>query len=163
MENSFGLTSEQMDRINHILKQLYIKSQASCILLADISGQLISLMGRKEDIDPVIVAALTASDMSATAELARQIGEESPFKLLFHEGERQNLYLSGVGDSFIMIVIFKTTVPIGLVRIFTKQAIQQLLPLADEFEALLKRPAQTVTESFGHSLAEELDQVFGDL
>jgi predicted regulator of Ras-like GTPase activity (Roadblock/LC7/MglB family) len=161
MISSFVLPSDPMDEIDRVLTQLHQKTQASCILLADISGQLIGERGRREEIDPAILAALTASNMAATAEIARQIGEETSFRLLFHEGERRNIYLSSVGDSFLLVVVFNTTVQVGLVRLFTKQAVKQLLSLAEEFEALQSQADQVVDADFGDALVAEMESIFG--
>jgi hypothetical protein len=109
------------------------------------------------------VAALTASDMSATAELAKQLGESKPFHILFHEGERHHLYLSAVGGSLILVVVFEATVPIGLVRLFTERAVKELLQLTDEFEAALERAGGAFGETFEESLDDKLEDAFGSL
>lgn len=156
------MPADLMDEIDRILAHLQHKTQAGCILLADISGQLISKQGQMKDVDPVILAVLTAGNMAATAEIARQIREKAPFKLLFHEGERQNIYLSSVGDSFLLVVAFDVTVQIGLVRLFARKAVKQLLPLTEEFEALQAQPHEVVDADFGDALAAEMENVFGD-
>jgi predicted regulator of Ras-like GTPase activity (Roadblock/LC7/MglB family) len=161
MTSGLVLPADLIDEIDRVLVHLQHKTQAGCILLADISGQLISKQGEMKDIDPVILAALTAGNMAATAEIARQISEKAPFKLLFHEGERQNIYLSGVGDSFLLVVAFDATVQIGLVRLFTRQAVKQLLPLAKEFEALQAQPGEAIDADFGDALAIAMESAFG--
>jgi predicted regulator of Ras-like GTPase activity (Roadblock/LC7/MglB family) len=152
-----------MDQIEYILSHLLQKSRATCVLLADISGQLISSVGEISQLDPGAVSALSASDISATAELARQLGESKPFRILFHEGERHHLYLSVVGSSLILIVVFAATVPIGLVRLFTERAVKELLQLTSEFEAALEQVGGAFSESFEESLADELEDAFGQL
>jgi len=162
MTSGLVLPADLMDEIDRILAHLQHKTQAGCVLLADISGQLISKQGQMRDVDPVILAALTAGNMAATAEIARQINEKTPFKLLFHEGERQNIYLSNVGGSFLLVVAFNVTVQIGLVRLFTRQAVKQLVPLAEEFEALQAQPGEAIDADFGDALAIEMESAFSD-
>jgi predicted regulator of Ras-like GTPase activity (Roadblock/LC7/MglB family) len=162
MTSGLVLPADLMDEIDRVLAHLQHKTRAGCILLADISGQLISKQGRTQDIDPAILAVLTAGNMAATAEIARQIGERTPFKLLFHEGERQNIYLSSVGDSFLLVVAFDATVQIGLVRLFTRQAVKQLVTLAEEFEALQAQPGEAIDADFGDVLAIEMESAFSD-
>ncbi len=162
MTSGLVVPADLVEDIEGVLAHLQSKTQAGCILLADIGGQLIATQSTREDVDPVILSALTASNMAAATEIARQIGEEKAFKLLFHEGERQNSYLSGVGDSFLLVVIFDQKVQLGLVRLFTKQAVKQLIPLAERFETVQAQPRPPVDNDFGAVLADELENVFGD-
>ncbi len=159
MAISFLLPPEVADRIESILAQLRYKTQASCILLADIGGQLIGEQGTMDHFDTAIFSALTAGNMAATAEIARQVGEETHFKQVFHEGERQSVYLCSVGDSFLLVVVFSTRVQIGLVRLFARQAVKQLLPLAGEFEALQAQPGEAIDVDFGEALGIEMESV----
>jgi predicted regulator of Ras-like GTPase activity (Roadblock/LC7/MglB family) len=158
-----GPLAQVIEQIDRILAHLLGKSRATCVLLADVSGQLISSEGQTAEFEPGTVTALTASDMSATAELARQLGESKPFHILFHEGERHHLYLSTVGGSLILVVVFEATVPIGLVRLFTERAVKELLQLTDEFEAALEQAGGAFGETFEESLADELEDAFGSL
>lgn len=158
------LPPEMADRIEYVLAQLHGKTQADCVLLADISGQLISQYGTLGHlkVEATYFSALAASDMAATAEMAKMVGEKKRFKLLFHEGERQNVYLSNIGDSFLLVVVFNPTVPIGLVRLYTTQATKKLLPLGEEFETLQTQPGEVIDAGFGDALANELESAFGE-
>jgi len=163
MTRGLYLPAGLLEEIDRILNQLQQKTQVTCVLLADISGQLISTVGQVSGFDAVTVAALTASDMSATAELAKQLGEVKPFRMLFHEGERRHLYLSEVGSSLILVVVFETRVPIGLVRVFTDRAARELQPLTDRYETGLEQAGGVVSEDFDESLLDQLDEAFGSL
>jgi predicted regulator of Ras-like GTPase activity (Roadblock/LC7/MglB family) len=157
------LPGDLLDEMDRILSQLQRKTQVSCVLLADVSGQLICTVGQESGFDARTVAALTASDMSATAELARQLGEAKPFRILFHEGERRHLYLSDVGSSLLLVVVFDTRVPIGLVRVFTERAARELLPVTSRYETALEQAGGMVSDTFDESLLDELDGAFGPL
>ena len=157
MGTGLVLSAELMDKIDDVLAELLNKAQASYIILADISGQLISKIGKKRNLDPTIISALTASNMAATTEIAKQVGEKVPFKMVFHEGEKHNIYLSGVGSSFLLAVVFEVSVQIGLVRLYTKEAGKKLLPLAEKFEGLQQSTGQMIDDEFNDALAAELD------
>ncbi|RLC71929.1 MAG: roadblock/LC7 domain-containing protein, partial [Chloroflexi bacterium] len=60
---SLSLPEELAEQIEHILAELYYETEAECILLADISGQLISTQGQMTGIDPVLIAALAAGNV----------------------------------------------------------------------------------------------------
>lgn len=163
MRTGLTLPVKLADQIEHILVDLHRRTGAECILLADISGQLISAQGQIEEVDPVLVAALAASDVAALAELTRQIGEENPHGSFLHEGEHRCIYIFNVGGSFILIVIFQPATPVGLMRLFVRRAAERLHPLTADFEDLMGHPRQVSDEVFSTKLAQELDRVFEGL
>ncbi len=159
MARSLVLPARQVDQIEKILDELQAKTNSTYVFLADISGQLISARGRTGSTNIVALAALTASNMAATAEMARQIGEHKQFRLLFHEGERENIYLSYVGESFLLAVVFNVGVQIGLVRLFSKRAVDALTELAAEFEAAMRSAPSMMEAGFGTALNDELNRL----
>lgn len=153
------LTVQQFDEITKVLSELASKTKASTILLADISGQLITQRGNTEDINTQILSALAASDFAATSEMAKLVGEDAKFKLLFHEGEKRNVYLSNVGDNFFLVVVFDVSVTLGLVRIYTKKAIQNLLNAFENSEDGEDASA-IIDQDFSSMLGDMLDESF---
>ncbi len=153
------LAADQFDRITKILAELAAKTKASTILLADISGQLITQRGNTEDINTAILSALAASDFAATAEMAKLVGEDAKFKLLFHEGEKRNVYLSNVGENFFLVVVFDVSVTLGLVRIYTKKAIQNLLEVLDTGD-VEDDTSKLIDDDFSSMLGDMLDESF---
>jgi len=162
MTRGFVLPTQQLDEVEQRLGRLYNKTGASCVLLIDISGQLISYKGTAEGVDLANLAALAASDIAAVTEMARLVGEQERFNLLFHEGESRNVLISTVGRSFLLVIIFKTSVRIGLVRLFAREAVTELLEVAEKFEATSGRVAQVVDADFTTSLASELERAFSE-
>lgn len=169
MRGILGITTELSEQFETILTNLYHQAKAESVLLADISGQLIDVVGQMDEGHPATLAALAASDVAAMTELSRQIGEKQPQGGYLHEGNERGIYLSKVSDSFVLIVIFRSEIPLGLVRLFARQGVQQLERLADEFESCVGQPAGepafqaegTGTVDFGSALADEMDKAFG--
>ena len=126
------LNGKQYYFIKKVLSELATKKKASAILFADMSGQLISQRGNTENMNTTVLSALAASDFAATSEMAKLVGEEAKFKLLFHEGEKRNVYLSNVGDNFFLVVVFDVSVTLGLIRIYTKKAIEDLVTVLED-------------------------------
>lgn len=153
------LNAKQFDEITKILSELAAKTKASTILLADISGQLITQRGNTEDINTAILSALAASDFAATSEMAKLVGEEAKFKLLFHEGEKRNVYLSNIGDNFFLVVVFDVSVTLGLVRIYTKKAIQNLTTVFEASESD-EDASKVIDQDFSSMLGDMLDESF---
>ena len=75
MINSLVLPTQQSGEIERHLSRLYDKTGATCVLLIDISGQLIAYMGTPEGVDLASLAAQAASDMAAIPEMAKLVGE----------------------------------------------------------------------------------------
>lgn len=163
MRTGLTLPVELAGQIEHILVDLYHKARADCILLADVSGQLLGVHGRTKGMDPAIVAALAAGDVAALSELSRQIGETDHRGSFLHEGADKSIYLFNVNESFILIIIFRADTPIGLVRLFAGRAVEELHPLAIEFEQSLSQPEEILSADFGAALADELEEAFGEM
>jgi len=147
-------------RMDDCLERLLDRSRAVCVLLADISGQLIVQRGKDARLDTSALAAVTASNMAATEEMARQIGEPAPFSYLFHEGTRRSIYVSAVGETFLLVIIFDEMSQVGLVRIFARLAVSELLGVTAELEPWLEKAASVVDREFGGALADQLDKAF---
>lgn len=156
------LTEELTNQMERILEQLEVKLPGSSLILTDIWGRLISFRRASRKYDPVSLAALVAGNMAATAEIARQIGEEQPFQLIFHEGHNNNIYLSEVGGSFLLVVVFDRSLQLGVVRLFTRQAVKEFLPLTKAFESLQESARPKLDSDFGEELSTEMEKIFRD-
>jgi predicted regulator of Ras-like GTPase activity (Roadblock/LC7/MglB family) len=162
MKQGLHIPEEMLERIEYILAHLAEKAHTDSIVLADISGQVISLQGIMDQGTPAVVAALAAGDVAAMAELSSRIGEQDPHGSFFHEGETKSIYLHNIAGSFILIVIFRSETPIGLVRLFAKRAVEQLLPITGEFEEIMGPPADYSPDDFRKGITQELDDTFMD-
>ena len=154
------LNGKQYDGITKVLTELATKTKASAILFADMSGQLISQRGNTENMNTTVLSALAASDFAATSEMAKLVGEEAKFKLLFHEGEKRNVYLSNVGDNFFLVVVFDVSVTLGLIRIYTKKAIEDLSAILDDESGNQKKKKKIIDSDFSSLLGDALDDTF---
>lgn len=156
------MSDDLTNQLEAILEQLQAKLPGTSLLLTDIGGRLLSSRGIERRYDPVSLAALVAGNMAATTEIARQIGEQQPFQLIFHEGDESNIYLSEVGGSFLLVVVFDRSLQLGIVRLFTRQAVKELHPLAETFERLQQERRPSLDSDFGTELTTEMDQAFKD-
>jgi predicted regulator of Ras-like GTPase activity (Roadblock/LC7/MglB family) len=154
------LNGKQYDGITKILTELATKTKASAILFADMSGQLISQRGNTENMNTTVLSALAASDFAATSEMAKLVGEDAKFKLLFHEGEKRNVYLSNVGDNFFLVVVFDVSVTLGLIRIYTKKAIEDLSGVLDDESGTTGEEENIIDSDFSSLLGDALDDTF---
>src|SRR5512136_1070902 len=133
--SSLVMYEEEFDRINSILSRLWVDANAKIVFLVDKNGQQIAAKGDLEKVDATSLASLTAGNVAATDGLARLIGEKE-FSVLFHEGERDNIHISIVGQRVILVVIFDERSSLGLVRLRVKKASQELEKV---FEDIIKK------------------------
>ena len=135
---SWSFTEDDFENITQTLQRFLYDSNARCALLVDRTGQLVATVGEQPNFDPTAFATLTAADFSANDQLARLIGE-SDFNTLFHQGERESMYLADVARRVILVVLFDNRTTLGLVRLKMKQAVDELTKL---FERVFDRERQ---------------------
>jgi len=157
---SIVLSGEMYKSISEILSELATKTRARTIIFADMNGHPITQRGNAADLNISNMAALAAGDFSATSEIAKIIGEKQQFKFIYHEGEKYNVYLSNVGDNFLLILIFDSQTALGMIRIYTKRAIDALHILLTNAKVDEQQSTQFVDVDFNKYLNEELDKAF---
>ncbi|MEN8241486.1 MAG: roadblock/LC7 domain-containing protein [Chloroflexota bacterium] len=164
LPRGFDFSNKQLGQVEEVLQQLSWDTEAESILLADISGHLISVQG-ESDINTAVISALAAGNLAATKELARLVGEPARFKLLLHEGEQRSVYLSDVDEELLLIILFGKETPIGLVRLSTRLAIEKLLEVVKE---ALNNPKSEIpsfvdqADSLAEEMTNSLDDMFGN-
>ncbi len=155
------LTENQLQAAEKVLKEFATKTGASAVILGDMTGQLLAKHGGLLDRDLEVFSVLAASNFAATAEMAKQIGEQTSFEILFHEGEKRSIYLLSINDRYILEIIFKASIPPGTIRIYSKKAKEKLLEIisSEEFEV-------DFSNIFGDNsnalLDEQLNKTLGD-
>ena len=134
---SWSFTDEDFQAISGSLQRFLHDSNARCALLVDRAGQLVATVGEPPAFDATAFASLTAADFSANDQLARLIGERD-FTTLFHQGEKESMFLADVARRIILVVLFDDRTTLGLVRLKLKGIVEEL---ARRFEAVFARPA----------------------
>jgi predicted regulator of Ras-like GTPase activity (Roadblock/LC7/MglB family) len=155
---SWSFTQDDFDGITQTLQRFLYDSNARCALLVDRTGQLVATVGEQPNFDPTAFATLTAADFSANDQLARLIGE-SDFNTLFHQGEKESMYLADVARRVILVVLFDNRTTLGLVRLKMKQAVDELVKL---FESVFEREreAQLTRPNILAGADDEIDRLF---
>jgi len=155
------LSKAQFEEVSDRLSNLAEKLGVTAVLLVNSSGQTIAQKVRSSwDIDSTILSTLTASSYAAAKEMARILSEESNFKMVLHEGEHRNVYISSVNRDFFLIVVFKSGVALGMVRLFAKKTITQLVSVLPKRGEGSVSMDQIFDRRFQSLLGEELDRSF---
>jgi predicted regulator of Ras-like GTPase activity (Roadblock/LC7/MglB family) len=126
-------------RIDAVLTRFLAESGASAALLIDRSGQPLAQCGNSPAPDTASMGALAAGAFSATAALARLLGE-SEFSVLFHEGKHESLHVSTVDDFTILLAVFGDHTTVGMVRLFARETSASIGVILEETRS---RPRKT--------------------
>jgi predicted regulator of Ras-like GTPase activity (Roadblock/LC7/MglB family) len=153
---SWSFTEDDFGAITQSLQRFLQESNARCALLVDRNGQLVATVGEQPNFDATAFATLTAADFSANDQLAKLIGE-TDFTTLFHQGERESMYLADVARRVILVVLFDNRTTLGLVRLKMKQAIDELRVI---FEKVFTRPAGGGGSGILSGADDEIDRLF---
>jgi len=121
----FVLREQEFSAFLSVLRRFRANALAKAVFLVDKDGALIASTGETAGFDVTSLASLAAGNIAATGGLANLIGEKE-FSILFHEGERDNMHISVVGDRLILVVVFDRQSSIGLVRLRVRRASEEL-------------------------------------
>lgn len=163
MHDRINIFEEDFWSINDALNRLLQGTHAKTILLIDREGQLITSTGDTSKMDTSSFATLSAADFAATSQLASLIGEKE-FSTLFHQGEKENIYVSLVAGRVILAVIFDKRTTLGLVRVKTKNTVSELENTFQEIFSKVEKetePKKDIDDEFTRMAEEEIDKLFG--
>ena len=120
---------------------------------------MLASVGEQLNFDPTAFASLTAADFSANDQLAKMIGEPE-FASLFHQGEKESMYLADIARRVILVVLFDNRTTVGMVRLRVKQTVLDLNAL---FEEMFNRAAGGQQQrGLLEGAEDEIDKLFGD-
>lgn len=149
---------QDIDRIDQVLADFLRLSGAKCALLIDKEGHLVTKRGELRTIALDTISALVAGSFAATKEMARLLGE-SEFSAMFHQGQRDNIQLSLVGDRTLLTILFDDRTTVGMVRLYASETAKRLAAVYKEVQ---ERPEQALDlgEGFGSNARRTLDRLF---
>ena len=156
--SSWSFTEDDFGAITQSLQRFLYESNARCALLVDRTGQLVATVGEQPKFDPTAFATLTAADFSANDQLARLIGE-TDFNSLFHQGEKESMYLADIARRVILVVLFDNRTTLGLVRLKMKITVEELNQL---FAVVFQRAKDNRNSTTGllSGAEDEIDKMF---
>jgi predicted regulator of Ras-like GTPase activity (Roadblock/LC7/MglB family) len=151
---------EDIDKIDKILSEFLRLSGAKSALLIDKDGHMVTKRGEVRTIDIDTISALVAGSFAATKEMARLLGEDE-FTALFHQGERDNIQLSLVGERTLLTILFDDRTTVGMVRLYAGETAKKLAEVYQEcLEKSDEHTGPVLDEAYGDSAKEQLDNLF---
>lgn len=156
------LYEEDARRLAAILQRLCEDSKSRAVFLIDKAGQLIASAGETANVDTTSLASLTAGNIAATGGLAQLLGEKE-FSVLFHEGEKDRLHISVVGQRGILVVLFDRRSSLGLVRLRVKWAAEDISRVFTEMAERTQQEAGQGRAAFQAQFAQITDEDIDNL
>lgn len=159
--SSWSFREEDFKRIQVVLADFLRESTARTGLIVDRTGQLVATVGEAPTFDAVAFASLTAADFSANDQLAKMIGEKE-FGSLFHQGERESMYLADVAHRVILVVLFDNRTTLGMVKLRVKSTVGELTQVfTDMFGRDGSASKAQMDTGFVGEAEDEIDKLFG--
>ena len=158
--SSWSFREDDAIRIQAILVHLLRDAGARTALIVDRTGQMLATAGEPPQFDPVAFASLTAADFSANDQLARMLGEQE-FGALFHQGEKESLYLADVARRVILVVLFDNRTTLGLVKLRVRSVVESLSAVFHELFARDPSSDRRMETGFLGEAEDEIDKLFG--
>ncbi len=159
MTSQMVLYEEEYNQVVEICDGLHRDACAKAVFLVDKNGQLLAAGGESEEMDTTSLASLTAGNIAATGGLAQLLGEKE-FAIQFHEGEKDNIHISLVGQRVILVIIFDDRSSLGLVRLRVRKASSELAKIFEVINAKAQEQGSTV---FSEITDDDIDNLFGDM
>ena len=157
----WSFLEDDFKRISRRLSALARDASARTTLLVDRNGQMIAFSGEEPQFDTAAFATLSAADFAANDHLASLIGERE-FSSLYHQGEKESMYLADIRKRAILVVLFDDRTTLGLVRLRVKQTVKELEAIFGEIFAALERDRGRpgLGRDFTSEAEDEIDNLF---
>lgn len=161
-DSGLVMYEEEFKQIDAELSKLHQLSNAKVTFLVDKNGQLIASVGETQNLDTTSLASLTAGNIAATGGMAQLLGEKE-FSILFHEGEKDNVHISLIGDRVILVVVFDQRSSLGLVRLRVKKSSEIFVQIFSKIINKVEKEKENKNSRspFAEITEDDIDRLFG--
>lgn len=153
--------AEEIAQIEECLTQLVEDTGGNHALLLDKSGQVVAAHGDSSRQDTTALGALIAGVFASSREVAKLLREKD-FRNLFHQGVREHIFIALVEEQWILCIIFNKGTHIGLVKVLTKKATDELATVLERVRQQHKAHNEVLGASFRTSMEDTIDLLFRD-
>ena len=159
LESQFVMREEDSREVHAVIERLAVDARARGVFIVDKTGQLIGEAGEMTGIDSTSLASLAAGCVAATGGLALIFGEEE-FPTHYHQGERDNLHITLLGERMILLVVFDERSSLGLVRLRVKKNGPELARIFEDARKKSDANAASSGSPFADITDEDIDNLF---
>jgi len=115
------LIEEDIQVLEEAMRELLDKSDATTALIIDKGGFLISAQGDSRQFDTTTIAALASGAYLANQTIANLV-HETDFNSVYQQGEKFSMFVVCIDEHCLLVVIFKASVSVGLVKYYASPA-----------------------------------------
>ena len=156
------ISDHELDTIANALNKLMSDTSATSVMLLDKSGQVVSSQGTSTKRNATSLGALLAGAFSSSRHVAELLGEKD-FRTIFQQGVHENIYTTIVGDQWLLVIVFDKLTHIGLVKVLSKRASEELGRTLERVRADTNRQKSSVLNiQFRSSVEDTIDLLFRD-
>ena len=152
---------EEVTNIDECLSRLVEDTGGNYALLLDKSGQVIAASGDGNRQDTTALGALIAGSFASSQQIAKLLREKD-FRMLLQQGVRENLFIALIDDQWILTIIFNKGTHIGLVKVLTKKATEELSKVLERVHKQQKSRDEIFGSNFQTSMEDTIDLLFRD-
>ena len=156
MNTQTVLFEEDSKRLSQACLKLQQQAYARAVFLLDKDGQLLASEGEVADLDTTSLASLTAGNIAATGGLAKLLGERE-FPVQVHEGERESIHISLIGERLILVILFDDRSSLGLIRLKLKHTYNDILEISRD---IFNKSNNEVKSVFSEITDDDIDDFF---
>ncbi len=152
----------ELKTISTVLLKLMNDTNATSAMLIDKSGQVVAVQGVETRRNATTLGALLAGVFSSSREVARLLNEKD-FRSIFQQGVQENIYTSMVEEQWLLVIIFDKLTHIGLVKVLSKKASDELGRTLERVRSDTSRTKSSVLNvQFRSSVEDTIDLLFRD-
>ena len=156
------ISDRELTTITASLNKLMGDTNATSVMLIDKSGQVIATQGNGTRRNATTLGALLAGAFSSSRHVAELLGEKD-FRTIFQQGVHENIYTTMVEEQWLLVIVFDKLTHIGLVKVLSKKAADELGRILERVRADTTRTKSSVINvQFRSSVEDTIDLLFRD-
>ena len=156
------ISDRELTVITTSLNKLMNDTNATSVMLIDKSGQVIANQGNGVRRNATTLGALLAGAFSSSRHVAELLGEKD-FRTIFQQGVHENIYTTMVEEQWLLVIVFDKLTHIGLVKVLSKKAADELGRILERVRAETTRTKSSVINvQFRSSVEDTIDLLFRD-
>src|SRR5712691_12940641 len=156
------ISDRELAIIAAALNKLMNDTSATSVMLIDKSGQVIATQGTGVRRNATSLGALLAGAFSSSRQIAELLGEKD-FRSIFQQGVNENIYTTLVEEQWLLVIVFDKLTHIGLVKILSKKAGDELGRILERVRTDTTRTKSSVINlQFRSSVEDTIDLLFRD-
>lgn len=119
------LIEEDVNLLDAVLREYLSHTEATTALIIDKGGFLITCQGDDRQFDLTSIAALASGAFMANQTIATMVHENN-FNSVYQQGEKYSMFVISIDEHCLLVVIFKSTLSVGLVKYFASPTVQKI-------------------------------------